>query len=180
MKRLSIILSIFLVSVSLHAGDVLTLNNLMAFDGKVVRIKNCVVVFKAEGKKYLVPADEIFSLQFKNTDDKVYRNYLQMVEGDSTNKCLNGSLDAQAFHGKKGGHFALGFLFGPFAMIGTAIAKQTPEKGRRTYMLSTHKDQFSDPEYLKCYKKKAKGQLIGMEVAGWATWILLVVIINAI
>ena len=79
-------------------------------------------------------------------------------------------------YSKKVGHFFLGVLFGPFAMIGTALANPTPEKGKLTYMLSKNKDQFSDPQYLSCYKKKAKGQLIGMEASGWGAWIVLVLV----
>jgi len=173
MKKITLTLTAILIATSSFAGDILTLNNEMVFEGKVTKIKNCAVVFKADGKKFIVPSSEIFSVQFENTEDKVYTEYMQMADGDP-NKCLSGRLDAENYHGKKGGHFVLGALFGPFAMIGTALANPTPEKGKQTYMMSKNKDQFSDPEYLSCYKKKAKGQLIGMEALGWGAWILLV------
>ena len=96
---------------------------------------------------------------------------------EDPNNCLSGRLDAENYHGKKGGHFVLGVLFGPFAMIGTALADPTPAKGKQTYMMSENKDQFNDPEYLSCYKKKAKGQLIGAEAAGWGAWILLLLVL---
>jgi hypothetical protein len=88
-------------------------------------------------------------------------------------------MDAQAFHGKRGGHFVLGVLFGPFAVIGTAVSNPTPERGARTYMMSKNKELFSDPEYLTCYRKKAKGQLIGMEFLGWGAWILIVLVASS-
>jgi hypothetical protein len=59
-------------------------------------------------------------------------------------------------------------------MIGTALSNPTPYRGINTLMMSKNKEQFSDPEYLTCYKKKAKGNLVLMELAGWGTWILLV------
>ncbi|MDO9615988.1 MAG: hypothetical protein Q7J86_15885 [Bacteroidota bacterium] len=102
--------------------------------------------------------------------------YLKMADGDP-NKCMNGRVDADNYHGKKGGHFVLGVLFGPFAMIGTALSNPTPEKGSNTFVMSKNKDQFSDPEYLSCYRSKAKGQLIGMEALGWGAWILLLLVI---
>jgi hypothetical protein len=40
--------------------------------------------------------------------------------------------------------------------------------------MSRNKEQFSDPEYLSCYTKKAKGQLIGIEALGWGAWILFI------
>jgi len=176
MKKITLTITATLFAIASFAGDILTLNNEMVFEGKVTKIKDCAVVFKADGNKYIVPASEIFSLQFENTEDKVYTEYMKMADGDP-NKCLNGRLDAENYHGKKGGHFVLGVLFGPFAMIGTALANPTPEKGKQTYMMSKNKEQFSDPEYLSCYKKKAKGQLIGMEALGWGAWILLLLIL---
>ncbi len=157
------------------AGDILTLNNQMIFEGKVIKIKDCTVVFKAEGNKYIIPAADIFSLEFENIEDPVYKDYIEVADL-TENKCLKGQLDAENYHGKKGGHYVLGLLFGPFAMIGTALANPTPDKGKRTYMISQNKELFNDLEYLSCYKKKAKGQLIGMEALGWGTWILLILI----
>jgi hypothetical protein len=148
----------------------------MVFEGKVTKIKDCSVIFKSDGKRFIVPSSEIFSLKFEDTADKVYTEYMEMAAGEP-NKCLNARLDAENYHGKNGGHFALGILFGPFAMIGTALSNPTPERGKQTYMMSKNKEQFSDPEYLSCYKKKAKGQLIGMEAIGWGSWILLLLIL---
>ena len=148
----------------------------MVFEGKITKIKDCTVVFKANGNKYVIPASEIFSLQFEDTEDNAYVDYMKMID-DAPNKCLTGRLDAEQYHGKKGGHFVLGVLFGPFAMVGTALANPTPEKGKQTYVMSANKELFSDLEYLSCYKSKAKGQLIGMEALGWGAWILFVLVI---
>lgn len=159
-----------------QAGDILTLKNEKVFDGKVTKIKGSSVEFKAENQKYSIPASEIESIQFENNNDKVFTSYQALVNAEQS-KCMAGSLDAENHHGKKGGAIALGALFGPFALVGTAIlANPTPEKGARTYMLSKNKELFSDAEYLSCYKKKAKGQLVGSTALGWAAWVLLVII----
>jgi len=175
MKKITLTLVATLLVLASFAGDILTLNNQMTFDGKVTKIKNCTVVFKAGGDKFVVPVSDIYSIQFENVADNVYTDYMKMYE-DNPDKCMNGKLDAENYHGKKVGHFFLGVLFGPFAIIGTALANPTPEKGKQTYMLSKNKDQFNDPQYLSCYKKKAKGQLIGMEALGWGAWIVLVMV----
>jgi hypothetical protein len=175
MKKIAVTFISTLFVLSSYAGDILTLTNKMTFEGKVTKIKNCSVFFKADGNKFVVPVSDIYSVQFENVADKVYTDYMKMSVGDA-DKCLHGTLDAQNYHGKKVGHFFLGVLFGPFAMIGTALADPTPEKGKQTYMLSKNKDQFSDPQYLSCYKKKAKGQLIGMEALGWGAWIIIVLL----
>lgn len=179
MKKITMTFTVLIFTLATFAGDILTLTNEMVFEGKITKIKDCAVVFKTDGNKYIVPTTEIFSLQFENTSDKVYTEYMKMDDGDP-NKCLNGRLDAENYHGKKGGHFVLGVLFGPFAMIGTALANPTPDKGKQTYMLSKNKEQFSDPEYLSCYKKKAKGQLVGAEALGWGAWILFVLVLGSV
>ncbi len=176
MRKIFIAISMLVWTLSSIAGDVITLNDGKSFDGKVTRIKDCSVVFRASGHRYVIPAEDISTIQFANISDKVYIDYLKLTP-ETQNMCLNGRTDAENFHGKKGGHFALGVLFGPFAMIGTAISNPTPEKGKDTFLMSNNKDQFSNPEYLSCYRKKAKGQLIGMEAAGWGAWILLLLVL---
>jgi len=177
MRFLLFILSFTCLGFSAIKGnDVLTLNNKMVFEGKVKKIKECTVVFKAEGKRYRIPASDIYSIQFEDTQDPIYVEYVEMVQLD-TSKCMKGRFDAQYLHGKKGGHFFLGFLFGPFAVIGTALADPTPYKSTQTLSLSKNKDLFSDPEYLSCYRSKAKGQLIGMEFAGWGAAVLLILLL---
>jgi hypothetical protein len=175
MKRITLTIAAAMIAIASSASDILTLNNSRVFEGNVKEIKECSVVFKADGKRFVVPASDISTIEFGNTADKVYTEYMKMADGDP-NKCLNGKLDAENYHGKKGIHFALGVLFGPFAMIGTALANPTPDKGNNTLMLSKNKDQFSDPEYLSCYQSKAKGKLIGMEALGWGAWILLLLL----
>lgn len=150
----------------LLAGDILTLQNQMSFEGKVLKIKGCDVFFKCEGKKYLVPAEDIFVIEFENTADPVYSSYMAS-DSLALERCLQGRYDAEMFHGKKGGHFILGFLFGPLAMIGTACANPTPTKAQFFDLLQMEKRKLSSPNYLHCYKQKARRKLVGMEAAGW-------------
>ena len=157
MKKIIIAIMAICIGTSLSAGDILTLNNNYKFEGKVKKIKDCSLIFKAEGQKFEIPATEILSVQFEDVEDKVYTDYLELTYQDPS-LCLKGQLDAESYHGKKGGHVVLGFLFGPFAMLGTALANPTPDKGKQTYLMSQNKEHFTDLEYISCYKKKAKGQ----------------------
>jgi hypothetical protein len=100
MKKLTLTSVAILLTIVLFAGDILTLNNSMIFEGKIKKIKECEVHFVADGKKFIIPASEIFSVQFENTEDKVYTDYMKLAETDP-NKCLNGRLDAENYHGKK-------------------------------------------------------------------------------
>lgn len=161
---------------AIYAADLLTLNNQMVFEGKVLKIKNCSVVFKTDGNKYLIPADEIYCIQFEDKNDKVYTRYMENADNDKSG-CLHGKSDASKYHGKKGGHFVLGVLFGPFAVAGTLLSNPTPEKGKLTLQMSKNKEEFNNPEYLSCYKKEAKAQLLGIEAIGMGAWLLLLLML---
>ena len=176
MKKITLTICAMAFALATYAGDILTLKNEKVFDGKITRIKGHMVEFKADNQKYLIPASEFTSIQFEEASSKVFVDYKNLVLAEQS-KCTSGTLDAEAYHGRKGGAIALGALFGPFAIVGTALlANPNPEKGARTYMMSKNKELFNDPEYLSCYKKKAKGQLVGSTALGWAAWVLLVII----
>ena len=159
------------------AGDIVTLKNLQVFDGKVTKIKDCTVIFKVAGQKYHIPVADVQLIQFEDQQDQVYLRYLKQLEVDP-GKCVNGRLDAVNYHGKKSSHIALGFLFGPFALLGTAMANPTPDKGQLTHRMSDNSELFNDPDYLSCYKKKAKGKLIGAESIGFGISLLMVLLIT--
>lgn len=173
MKRILLILAVTVLPLTSLAGDILTLKNEMVFEGKVTKIKDCSVVFKAGGKKHIIPASEIFSVQFENTRDRVFTEYMALADEDP-DKCLKGRLDAKDYHGRKGLYVLLG-LFGPGAIIVTALGNPTPETGESTKLMSKNAELFCDPVYLHCYRKKATGQLIKMEALGFAAVMVLVV-----
>lgn len=167
MKIALFTLTMILFTQPTFAGDVLTTNDNKVFEGKVTKIKDCSIVFKAEGKKYEIPAKDIHTIRFEHASDKVYTEYLKLSDSDA-DKCLQGSLDAEFLHGKKWEHVALGVLFGPFALVGTALSEPSPKTGTNTYAESANKDIFDDPEYLSCYRKTARKRLAGKSALGWA------------
>lgn len=177
MKSISLIIFLTMLGMCLHAGDVLILTNQKSYQGKVTKIKDCQVVFKSDGDKFIIPATDIYSIEFENKSNKIYLKYLDELTTDPY-KCVNGRLDAAQYHGKKSAHIALGFLFGPFAMLGTAMSKPTPQNGQLTAQRSNHAYLFDDPEYLDCYRKRAKGKLIGAESIGFGISVLMILLIT--
>jgi len=165
MKNIGLIVLIVLFTTASFASDILTLTNSQVFEGKVTKIKDCSVIFKTATNKYEIPVSEVYSIEFKSKNDKVFTRYMDKLDVDPS-KCVNGRLDAWRYHGKRSSHIALGFLFGPFALLGTAMSDPTPEKGQMTFKMSEHTDLLNDPDYINCYKKKAKGRLIGAEAIG--------------
>jgi hypothetical protein len=176
MKNLLLATIAVLITCCTYAGDILTLNNQMCFEGKVVKIKHCEVIFKASGSKFFIPAADIFSIQFESEADKVYTDYLKLINNDP-DLCAKGTSDAKLYHGNGFINFAFGFLFGPFAIIATAISKPDPGLGARTYRLSENRDQFYDPAYLKCYRKEVRSNNIVKEGFGWGTFILMTLVL---
>lgn len=71
----------------------------------------------------------------------------------------------------------MGVLFGPFAVIGAALGKPTPYTGKDTVLMSTNKDSFTNPDYLSCYSKKARGQNVTNALLGWAAWIIFIAVL---
>jgi len=176
MKKLFTILLTILISTVIFCGDVVTLNDQKSFEGKVTKIKNCIVTFKASDEKYYIPVTDIFSIQFEDINDKVYTSFMALAD-DDPDKCMKGQMDADMYHGKTGSHIALGVLFGPFAIIGAAVSSPTPQNGQSTYMMSKNKEFFSDPIYLSCYQKKARAKNVGNTAVGWGCWILLLLLL---
>jgi hypothetical protein len=174
MKNIMLVFGLMCLVQSVTAGDHIRLRNGNLYDGKVKKVKKCRVVFEMNNDTYEIPAHEIQYVQFADVNDRVYTRYQKKVVDD--NACFKGQTDAVAYHGKGLGHAVLGFLFGPFAVIGTAVTQTTPDRGKSTYLMSQNKELFDDPVYINCYKKKAKGKLIGAELGGLALAILIAVI----
>lgn len=170
-----LLISVLMVSTT-YAADLVTLNNGMKFQGKILNVKKNKVIFQSGDEKYSIPSDQISLLEFEDTTSRLYNDLVEISQEAEQDNCSLGMNDAKNFHGKKGGHIALGVFFGPFAILGTAIAANpTPYNAKKAMMISTNKEIFSDPSYLQCYKKQAKGDLIIAELEGWALWILFVI-----
>ncbi|MCL3779670.1 hypothetical protein EMN47_04615 [Prolixibacteraceae bacterium JC049] len=177
MKKTLTTLLVLFIALTTFANDAVTLKNNMTFSGEVLRIKKNHIVFKANNEKYKIPHEDLSSVYLEDQNGRLYRKLLELEkrneEAQPINKKMAAKFDASHFHGKKGSHFVLGFFFGPFSMIGTALASPSPYNGRHTQLLSKNKKLFNDPEYLIHYKRKAKGGLIVTEALGWATWLLI-------
>ena len=177
MKKINLFIAALTISIMSYANDTLVLTNQMTFVGKVKKIKECTLRFETLGETFDIPAEDVFSIRFEDVNNRIYKKYLEQAASDNTNNCLAGHIDAENFHGKKVAHFTLGFLFGPFAMIGTAMTNPTPMKGRETMLMSSNKHLFNDPQYLLCYKRRAKTMMVGYDLLGWSTWFLVLSIV---
>jgi hypothetical protein len=163
------------ISFASNAADFILLNNNLFFEGKILDIKKEVIVFKSQSGIFDIPIVDVCEIFVENQSHSIsgYK-----INDDEQSLCLKAKTDAASYHGKKVGHFCLGFLFGGFALIGTAFSNPTPYKGKETLLMSKNKASFDDPVYLDCYKKTAKRELLLAETAGWVSWIILLVALN--
>ncbi len=166
-----VLITLSLLNKNVNAADILVLKSEHVFKGELKKIELKNAVFLCEGNYYDIPKSEI---------KEIWRD----IEGDSLvgvdflkeneDLCLKARTDASMYHGRKVGHFCLGFFCGGFALIGTAIANPSPYRGKDTLMKSVNKDKFDDPVYLQCYRRTAKKEMLMTETAGWLSWIILV------
>lgn len=84
---------------------------------------------------------------------------------------IMGASDARLYHKKTGQHIVLGILFGGFAIVGVALSRPTPERGKLTSLLSKNRKYFNDPIYRKAYRKAARGKNVINTTIGWGIWI---------
>jgi hypothetical protein len=179
MRKIVPVMILMVFSLFSFAEDILILKDGESFKGKVTRIKKCHVHFKTEIGTFLVPIYDIDAVQLDNPRKRILRKYKLMLNPPRSEECKLGEQDAYMYHGKRGGHFVLGFLFGPFAIVGTVLATPTPGKGVRTIYMSENRDLFTDPHYLNCYESKARNRLLTMEAIGWGAAIVLILLLSA-
>jgi hypothetical protein len=165
MTKLILLIFSFLISINLCAEGNLIIENQKWLEDNDINSLDCNSKINVEQKQYILTITDIVSLQLEEPYSSVENSFIKSCIEDSI-KCINGSFDAKKYHGKKGQHILLGMFLGPYAMIGTALSNPTPERGEKTMSMSKNNELFNDPEYRKCYKKKAKRQLIGMEAIG--------------
>lgn len=169
MKKSLLILFVVIMN-SVSANDILTLKNNMHFKGTVLSVNDSLLFFNVERNVYEIPLQDISIVTIQDTSSTAFSDLKALTKDDP---CFAGQVDANRFHGKKGVHFVLGALFGPFAMIGTALCTPTPADGKDTYLMSENQDYFTDSAYLNCYVKAARRQMIKWDAIGWGCWVLL-------
>lgn len=109
---------------------------------------------------------QISSNKIKELKKDAWNEQFFILQNDRNNNCASGINDALLFHNKQAEHVIMGFFFSVFGVVGTLASNPSPEKGKDTYHLSENKTQFNNPDYKKCYKKKAKQQNIFNSIGG--------------
>jgi hypothetical protein len=178
MKKLYSLTIIFFLCFALQAADVVSLKNQQKFEGKITKITTNSLEFKAARNCYEIPLTEIEAIAFSNANNPILIALLD--DSLTVDNCMKGRKDAKMYHNKLSNHFVLGAAF-PYIMIYTAIHQPSPHKGKYTSKLSDNKNLFNDPDYLSCYQKQAKKQMLIAEGSGFIVFAgsILALLINA-
>lgn len=153
-------------SANVNPGDWVWLKGGYGFEGDVIKFKKCVLFMDVEGERLIIPVDSIDYLEFANPKDNVAVDLLS----SELDNCTKGKFDA-SLHGRGFGNGCLGFFFGVFGVIGTALGKAKPIRGMRASD-SKNQDLFNDPNYMKCYARRQRGRAVGSAIIGWAIFIV--------
>lgn len=170
MKQILFLCICFFAWTNCFSQDYLIKKNGDSLKVKIVEINLSEVKYKEYsnlmGITYGVYKSEVKRIRYENGRVESFVPEDEAVVLSAGDKCNCGTMDAAKHHGMKGAAFACGAYCGPFAILGTAVTKQTPKTGARTLRNSEHKNLFTDPYYLKCYNKRAKHDLLNMELQG--------------
>lgn len=172
MKKI-LFLSLTLLIVSIAFGkDKITLKDGQSIKGEIVHLEQDKVIIQKGKSNQEFTSEQVAYIEFDLKNVKISK-----LLSDNMNEFnyLEGKDDAQLYHKRFGGNFALGFLFGAFGFIGVAVGNvQDPPAGIPDYA-----DKMNSSDYREGYRKTGKGKNLGAAGAGWAVGFILLLIISA-
>jgi len=177
MKKLIILISVFAASFlciqSLFSKDVIHLKKGLEVRGYITDLtenKVTIVLSKNETeKKFVFTPDQVDFIEFDLKNVNIAR--ILALNADYT--VLDGRADAEIYHKRFGGNFALGFFFGVFGFIGVAVGNV---KDPPTY-IDDWEGKMKDGDYVIGYEKKGKGKNMGAAGLGWGISFVIMLII---
>ena len=152
MKILPLLILFTSICTQSYAKDILTLTGKKKFNGEILKIKDCLITFKMNDNTYKIPATNIFSIQFENAENKIYRKHLKKSLSSPEDVCLNANIN-DGSNNKDEVAIIKGVFFGPFANINAELIKSYKLKNSAPDINTGEKEIFSDPDYLKFYLK---------------------------
>ena len=166
-----------LVILSLNAAskDLIHLNNGETVKGYILDIKQDELAISKKRNKH----DQI--LTFNSEEVKLVEldvrniDIIKLINKEITqqkNMCNEGYRDAQLYHRRFVGNFALGFFLN---ILGFAIVAISNPKAPDPLMINDA-EKLNSTEFLLCYEKKAKNKNIKAAAIGWGTIVLLVIL----
>lgn len=166
---------LLILSFTGHTRDKIYLTNGKTIRCQIVNVEWNKLDYQHRGKVNSLSSDEVSRIELDAANVAVIEKINATLDPrNPLASCEMGKADANAYHNRGFGNFTLGFFFGPIGMLGTAIgAPRSPD-----YVKIPVKENLSDPAYLKCYRKRARGKNVLHATAGWAAILLVSYLAN--
>jgi hypothetical protein len=170
MKNTFIFLVAVLLSISAYSRDRITLKGGQRIKGDIIHIEDSRVTIKKGDMNLEFSPEHVELIEFDAQNVKISK---LIMENSVDFTYLNGQTDAQLYHKRFGGNFALGVLFGVFGFVGVAVGnvKDPPA------IIPDYSDKINSADYREGYRKKGKGKNLGAAGIGWAVSFVLVLLI---
>ena len=174
MKNIFLIPAIVILFVfPAFSKDVIHLRSGEKIKGFITDINDqCVTMIKSvknKEKEFRFTPDQVALIEFDLSNVHIAK----ILKVNADYSVFDGIADAQIYHKRFGGNFALGFFFGVFGFVGVAVGKV---KEPPAY-IEDWTGKMRDGDYVVGYDKKAKGKNIGAAGVGWAAWVVLMIIL---
>jgi len=164
-----------LVSPIALGKDLIHLKNGQTVKGHILDIRQDEVKISKKRNKCeqvrIFNSDEVKLIEFDARNSDI----IHLVNSEITqqkNMCNEGYRDAQLYHRRFVGNFALGFFFNIFGFAAVAISNpKAPDP-----LMVNDTEKFNNTEYLLCYEKKAKNKNIKAAAFGWGAIVLLLIL----
>ncbi|MFC2125683.1 hypothetical protein ACFLU5_12815 [Bacteroidota bacterium] len=169
------LVSLFLISLEAAGKDLIHLHNGEIVKGYIIDLRQDEVTISKKQNNYkeiqTFSAEEVKLVEF----DARNVNIIKLINKEITqqrNMCNEGYRDAELYHKRFVGNFALGFFFNIFGFAGVAITNpKSPDP-----LMINDAEKLNNTEFLLCYEKKAKKKNIKAAGIGWITIVVLVLL----
>jgi hypothetical protein len=173
MKKI-LLFALLLSSLTSYSKDKIKLSSGKTVRCNIVSLEQDRLTYTHRHQTITVSPSDVLLIEVDPDNTTIIEKLRLNYQENPLAACEIGKADAIAYHNRGFGNFCLGFFFGAFGVIGTAVG--TPRSP--DYVKIPIKENLQNPEYLKCYEKKARGKNVGSAVGGWATFLLILVLAN--
>jgi hypothetical protein len=172
MKKIQFLCLTLLIVSTAFGKDKIILKDGQSVKGEIVLLEQDKVIIQKGKSNHEFTSEQVAFIEFDIQNVKISK-----ILSDNMDEFnyLDGKNDAQLYHKRFGGNFALGVLFGVFGFIGVAVGNvQDPPAAIPDYT-----DKMKSSDYREGYRKTGKGKNLGAAGAGWAVGFILLLIISA-
>jgi hypothetical protein len=170
MKHLLLFISILFCFSHTYSKDKIILKGGKKIKGVITHIEDNLVIIQKNKKQLKFTPQQVQYIEFDAQNVELSK-IIEQSPDDFT--YLDGQQDAQLYHKRFGGNFALGVAFGVFGFIGVAVGNvKDPPVG-----IPDYQDKINSADYREGYRKKGQGKNLGAAGAGWAVSFLIVILI---